>query len=196
MTPEAQHSNILTDRGLSASPPYEETVDSWGVLLVLVSNWRWIAIFTVVGIIVGVALSLVLKPTFTAEAIIVPPQQSTSSVSSMMGQLGMITGLSGATGLGLKSPADMYIGILQSRTIADNVVSRFRLKDLYGTETLVDARATLQKHVKFESGKDSLIHISVKDYDPNRASEIANGFLDELYKTNSLLATSEAGQRR
>jgi uncharacterized protein involved in exopolysaccharide biosynthesis len=90
----------------------------------------------------------------------------------------------------------MYIGILQSRTIADNIISRFRLNDLYRTKTLVDARAALQKQVKFESGKDSLIHISVKDSDPNRASEIANGFLDELYRTNSLLATSEAAQRR
>lgn len=196
MTPEVQHSDILTDRGLDAIPPHEETVDSWGVLLVLASNWRWIAGFTVVGIIAGVTLSLVLKPTFTAEAIILPPQQSTSSASSIMGQLGMITGLSGAAGLTLKSPADLYIGILQSRTIADNIISRFRLNDLYRTKTLVDTRAALQKQVKFESGKDSLIHISVKDYDPNRASAIANGFLDELYKTNSLLATSEAGQRR
>lgn len=196
MTLEVHHSNTLTDREIDAGPPYEETIDSWGVLLVLASNWRWIAGFTMAGLIVGVTLSLVLKPTFTAEAIIVPPQQPNSSASTMMGQLGVITGLSGAAGLSLKSPADMYIGILQSRTIADNIISRFRLKDLYKTKTLVDTRIALQRQVKFESGKDSLIHISVKDRDPNRASEIANGFLDELYKTNSLLATSEAGQRR
>jgi tyrosine-protein kinase Etk/Wzc len=196
MTPEAQQrSEILTDRELDAIP-YEETIDSWGVLLVLVSHWRWIASFTVAGIIAGVILSLVLKPTFTAEAIIVPPQQSSSSASALMGQLGMMTGLSGAAGLGIKSPADMYIGILQSRTIADNLISRFQLKDLYRARTFVDARAALLRHVKFESGKDNLIHIIVKDGDPRRASDIANGFLDELYKTNAVLVTDEAGQRR
>jgi tyrosine-protein kinase Etk/Wzc len=196
MTPEVQHSEVLTDRQPDAIPPYEETVDLWGVLLVLASNWLWIVGCTVAGIIAGVTISLVLKPIFTAEAIIVPPQQSSSSAASMMGQLGMMSGLSGAAGLGLKSPADMYIGILQSRTIADNIISRFRLNDSYHAKTLVDARAALKRQVKFESGKDGLIHILVKDNDPNRASEIANGFLDELYKTNSLLATSEAGQRR
>jgi tyrosine-protein kinase Etk/Wzc len=196
MTPKAQDSDILTAPRLDTIAPYEETIDLWGVLLVLGSNWRWIAGLTMAGLIAGVVISMVLKPTFTAEAIILPPQQSTSSVSSLMGQIGMMTGLSGASAFGLKSPADMYIGILESRTIADNLISRFQLKDLYRTKTLVDARVALQRHVKFESGKDSLIHISVKDRDPNRASEIANGYVDELYKMNSQLATSEAGQRR
>ena len=196
MTPKAQDSDILTAPRLDTIAPYEETIDLWGVLLVLGSNWRWIAGLTMAGLIAGVVISMVLKPTFTAEAIILPPQQTTSSVSSLMGQIGMMTGLSGASAFGLKSPADMYIGILESRTIADNLISRFQLKDLYRTKTLVDARVALQRHVKFESGKDSLIHISVKDRDPNRASEIANGYVDELYKMNSQLATSEAGQRR
>jgi tyrosine-protein kinase Etk/Wzc len=199
MTPKTQDSDILTAPRLDTISPYEETIDLWGVLLALGSNWRWIAGLTTAGLIAGVIISMVLKPTFTAEAIILPPQQSTSSASSLIGQLGMIAGISGgggASALGLKNPADMYIGILQSRTIADNIIFRFHLKDLYKTKTLVDARAALEKHVKLESGKDSLIHLSVKDHDPNRASDIANGFLDELYKTNSRLVTSEAGQRR
>ncbi len=196
MTPETHSPEMIAETGLNFSPPYEETIDSWGVLLVLASNWRWIAGSAVLGAVVGVLLSILLHPTFTAEAIIVPPQQSTSATSSLLGQLGMISGLTGGSSFGLKSPADMYIGILQSRTIAYDIIAKFRLQKLYGANTLVDARVALEKHVKFESGKDSLIHLSVKDGDPNRASEIANGYLDELYKMNSQLATSEAAQRR
>lgn len=191
-----QQPETLTEPDVHVGPLYEEAVDLWGVLFVLASNWRRIIGVTTACMLAGIVLSFVLKPTFTAEAIIMPPQQTTSSVSSMMGQLGVFAGLSGASGLGLKSPGDMYIGILQSRTIADNIIFRFKLKELFRTKTLLDTRVMLEKKVKFESGKDGLIHLSVKDEDPNRASELANGYLDELYKTNSRLATSEAGQRR
>ncbi|HEY1984455.1 MAG TPA: Wzz/FepE/Etk N-terminal domain-containing protein [Terracidiphilus sp.] len=196
MTPKMQQPETLTEPDVHVGPLYEEAVDLWGVLFVLASNWRRIIGVTTACMLAGIVLSFVLKPTFTAEAIIMPPQQTTSSVSSMMGQLGVFAGLSGASGLGLKSPGDMYIGILQSRTIADNIIFRFKLKELFRTKTLLDTRVMLEKKVKFESGKDGLIHLSVKDEDPNRASELANGYLDELYKTNSRLATSEAGQRR
>jgi uncharacterized protein involved in exopolysaccharide biosynthesis len=54
----------------------------------------------------------------------------------------------------------------------------------------------LRKHVHFESGKDSLIHITTEDHDPKRASDLANGFVDELYYMNSKLAITEAAQRR
>jgi tyrosine-protein kinase Etk/Wzc len=176
----------------------EENVDLWGVILILARAWRRIAMVTLGGLIVGLAVSLLSRPTFTATATILPPQQTLSTASTMMmGQLGSLAGAGSlAGGLGLKSPADMYIGILESRTIADHVISTAHLRELYKTKTLVDARAALKKHVTFETGKDNLIHLSVKDYDPNRASDIANSYLDQLYNLNSDLAISEASQRR
>jgi tyrosine-protein kinase Etk/Wzc len=176
----------------------EEKVDLWGVTLILALAWRRILAATFVALILGVAVSLGSRPTFTATATILPPQQALSTASSMMmGQLGSFAGAGSlAGGLGLKSPSDMYIGILESRTIADHVISTCHLRELYKTKTLVDARAALKKHVTFETGKDNLIHLSVKDTDPNRASDIANSYLDQLYNLNSELAISEASQRR
>ncbi len=90
----------------------------------------------------------------------------------------------------------MYIGILQSRTIADNLISRFRLRELYKMKKLQDTRAALKSQTTIEAGKDGLIQISVTDHDPDRASDIANAYVSELYSMNSTLAITEAAQRR
>jgi uncharacterized protein involved in exopolysaccharide biosynthesis len=90
----------------------------------------------------------------------------------------------------------MYIGMLGSRTIADHLISKFRLQDLYKTRRMEDTRTALKSNTRLLAGKDGLIRITVDDHDPNRASEIANAYVDELYAMNSHLATTEAGQRR
>ena len=79
-------------------------------------------------ILAGAILCLLLPRRYTATAKIMPPQQSQSGLSVMASQLlsstgaGSIAALTGG-GLGLKNPNDTYIGILESRLIADD---RFR----------------------------------------------------------------------
>jgi capsule polysaccharide export protein KpsE/RkpR len=90
----------------------------------------------------------------------------------------------------------MYIGFLKSRTIGDDIIDRFKLRQVYKKKTMYELRKKLQAASDIESGKDGLIHIAVKDHDPNRASEIANAYVDELYKMNSNVAITEAAQRR
>jgi uncharacterized protein involved in exopolysaccharide biosynthesis len=173
----------------------ENRIDFLTLLVMLARTRRRVLLMTAGGLAVGVTLSFVMKPVYTATAAILPPQQSTSSASAVLGQLGAFSGASGSM-LGLKSPADMYIGILESRTIAENVIAVCHLREFYKTRTLVDTEAALQTHSTFESGKDNLIHISVKDSDPKKASEIANSYLDQLYDMNTQLEAGEAAQRR
>src|SRR6202035_4581917 len=163
---------------------------------VLADARKTIAICMLIWIVLGAAFCILAKPTFSAAALIMPPQQGQSLVSSMMGQLGALASLAGAGASPLKTPADMYIGILESRTIADHLISKFHLQDLYKTRKMEDTRTRLKSNTRILAGKDGLIHITVDDLDPNRASEIANAYLDELYSMNSRLAVTEAAQRR
>jgi tyrosine-protein kinase Etk/Wzc len=175
----------------------DETVDVLDVLLVLASRRRFIGLVTLSAFLVSVVISLLLKSNFTATALIMPPQQSSSS-SGLLNQLGSLASLGGgaSASLGLKTPADMYIGILQSRTIADEIIAQFKLRDTYKTKKMQDTRAALKSHITIESGKDGLIQISVVDHDPQRASDMANAYVAELYDMNSNLAITEAAQRR
>ena len=170
-------------------------VDIFDLLFVLSDARKRIAIYVIVAMIIGATLALIMTPTFTASALLMPPQQSQSTLTSLLGQLGSLASLTGMGGQ-MKSPADMYIGVLESRTIADHLIDKFNLKALYKTKTREDTRVALKKHSKFVASKDGLIHIMVDDHSPGRASDIANAYVDELYLMNSHLAITEAAQRR
>ncbi|HEY4381136.1 MAG TPA: Wzz/FepE/Etk N-terminal domain-containing protein [Acidobacteriaceae bacterium] len=193
--------DTVEEKDVKSSPTSQaadpETIDLYDILILLVRRRRMIGVATSVALLVGLALCLLLKPYFTATAVILPPQQATSSAALLGQQLGSLANL-GATGsvLALKSPGDLYVGILGSRTIADAIISQFHLENVYKQKKEEDTRSALKNHTVLESGKDGLIYISVTDNDPRRASDIANGYVDQLYARNSELAISDAAQRR
>lgn len=154
-----------------------------------------ISIVTLASLVVGALLLLFLKPNFVATAIIMPPQQQSTSATALMNQIGSIGALTGASGLGIKTASDMYVGMLQSQTITDAIIRQFDLKTVYHTKKLVEARTALKNHTEFEAGRDGLIHIAATDHDPQRASQIANAYVRELYSMNSHLVVTEASQR-
>ncbi len=195
MSLTANHTSAIeSEIGPTESVAGDAGIDFLDLAIVLVHDRRRIAVITVAAFLLGALISLILKPDFTASAIIMPPQQQQSSASAMMGQLGALLG--GGSGLSLKNPGEMYVGFLQSRTIADRIIAKFNLMSVYQTKRMYDTRQALAKHAGFEAAKDGLIHISVTDHSPQRASDIANAYVDELYTMNSTLAISEAAQRR
>lgn len=173
----------------------ENGIDLFDILYILSESRKRIAIFVLISMLFGAAFAVLIKPTFKATAVILPPQEG-QSLSSIMGQIGSLISLTGGGSSALKSPADLYVGIFESRTIADHLIVRFHLKDLYKTKTMEGTRLRLRNASRFLATKDGLIHITVEDHDPERASDMANAYVDELYALNSHLAISEAAQRR
>jgi tyrosine-protein kinase Etk/Wzc len=90
----------------------------------------------------------------------------------------------------------LYVGLLKSRTIADKLVAAHGLEKVYDAETREDARKGLAGATDIDSGKDGLITIAVLDKDSKRAALLANAYVDELKKLTTVLAVTEAGQRR
>ncbi len=149
------------------------------------------------GLAVGLFEALATKPSFTAKAVFLPPSNSSNS-SMLIGQLGQLAGISGSSGAlsSIKDPGAIYLGILQSRTVADEMIRQFDLQKLYRAKKLSGAEMALASHSKFIAGKDTLITIKVDDIDPKRAAAMANAYLTALSRQNNRLALTEAGQRR
>ncbi len=170
--------------------------DLLDLLLVIIERKYTIILATFIGMLVTTALVFLIHPVFTAKAVIMPPQQGQSSAAlvSQLGSLASLTGLS--SGGGLKDPNDLYLAILQSNTIADALIKRLNLKDVYHTGKLSQARMKLAGNSKFLSDKGGMIAIEVKDEDPHRAALIANTYVDELHSINSRLIIGEASVRR
>jgi len=194
------HSSTAVENGIVVPPLDVELQspgkpDSIAVLLVLARHKKPILLFTLAVAIVTAIVVLILPKTYTANATILPPEQKQSALTSMLGQVGVIAGLN-TSDLGFRNPADLFVAMLTSRTIEDNLVNRFDLRKVYNVKRYQDARKKLGKRSEVMATKEGLISISVTDNSPRRAADIANAYVEELYNLNQNLAITEASQRR
>ena len=166
------------------------------LLAILRLYGRQILLTGLVTFVLAAGLAFALPLTYTATASFVPPgANSSSSAAALMGQL---AGMSGASSLlGGKSQGDLYVGILKSHVIARELVERFDLMRTYKVKKESKAEKELASKSLFEEGsKDPIVTIRVTDKSPERARDLAQGYLDALQKTSAGLALTESSQRR
>lgn len=173
----------------------EEGISLLALLIVIAKRKKLVLGIVGCAIALSVAISMLLPAVYQASTKLLPPSQAQSASAALLSQLGGMAGAF-AGSAGLKNPNDTYIGMLKSRTVADNLVRRFDLKRIYGEETDEAARKALQKNSVIASGKDGLITIDVEDRDGARAALLANAYVDELSNLTRVLAVTEASRRR
>jgi tyrosine-protein kinase Etk/Wzc len=201
-----QHTNMEqpASHALPSGPPAVTKepvteVSLLDILLVLARRRRLILVSTFACATAGLILALLVQPSFTASAVILPPQQSGSSASGMLSELSSLGALGGMAGssLGIKNPSDMYVALFKSQSVEDGLIRKFGLQNEYKDKLLSVTRKDFEGHAKVVADpKTSLITISFDDHDPNRAAAIANGYIDQYRHLSEHLAISEAAQRR
>ncbi|HEY0796723.1 MAG TPA: GNVR domain-containing protein [Acidisarcina sp.] len=169
------------------------------VLIILARRKKFIAAFTVIVAVLSALVAILLPVKYTATAVVLPPQSSSSTGSAVMSQLGALgaAGAMAGSSLGIKNPNDMYVAMFRSRTLEDAMIKRFDLQGEYRAGRMSLVREEFEKHSEVLSGaKDNLITVSVQDHDPKRAADMANAYVDEYKKFSASLALTEASQRR
>lgn len=169
--------------------------DLLAMFLVLAREKKRILQITLALTLLTTIIVFLVPKMYTATATILPPQQNQSVLSTLVGQVGGAAALD-LRDLGLKNPSDVFISMLQSRTIEDALINRFDLRKVYYVKRYQDARKILNKRSEINSEKEGLISIQVSDRDPRRAADIANAWVEELRALNQNLALTEAAQRR
>ena len=195
---------MLRDSDTGTDPrfvlPPEEEISLLDLLIVVVRRRRLILKVVLGTALLGLIISLLMPFKYRASTAILPPQQGSSAGSALMSQLGglsSVASLAGGGSLGLKNPNDLQVALLKSQTVEDLMIDRFHLMNQFHKKHLSDTRKQLEKVVDIEDGaKDGLIRISVTDYNPRRAAEMANGYVEEFKKFSATLAVTEASQRR
>jgi uncharacterized protein involved in exopolysaccharide biosynthesis len=176
----------------------DDEINLLDYLIVLLKRKRLILGITFGAAIITAIISLIMPSIYRAETRILPPQQGSSSLAiGMLSQIGGIPDIA-SSALGLKTPGELYVGMLKSRTAADRIIDRFNLMELYKADYREDARKQLIEDVLNATGdkKSGIITISVEDKDPQRAADMANAFVEELRNLTKGLAVTEAAQRR
>lgn len=174
----------------------DDEISLLDLLIVLAKHKKLILGLPFVVAVIAAGYSLSLADIYTGSTKILPPQQSQSAASGMLAQLGGL-GLLGSAA-GVKGPNDVYIAMLKSRTVADKLIKRFDLMNLYEIDAKhpSDAYKALAGVTNVIEGKDGIITIEVDDKDPKRAADLANAYVEELLKFTNVLAVTEASQRR
>lgn len=189
------NSPVIASEAKQSSMPEDDEISLLDILQVLAENARLLIFGPLIIGLAALGGAFLITPTFTATTRIMTPQQQQSAASAALAQLGALAGMAGAAN-GIKNPADMYVGLIESRTLADRMIDRFKLMDVYETEYRDDARKALADGTQVSIGKDGLITIAVDDSDPKRAAAMANAYVEELSALTGRLALTEAQQRR
>ena len=189
------HDKVATVFPHAGNDDDAEPLNLIDVLAIFARQRKIMVVVPILTMIAALVAAVLMKPFFVSTAVILPPQQATSAASMMLSQLG---GLSAAAGglAGLKNPNDIYIGMLQSRSISDQLITQFKLQERYDVPTMDDARRALLNNTVFMSGKDGMIRIAVEDNDPRFAAQLANAYVEQLVRLTRTLAVTEAARRR
>lgn len=171
--------NQASQAAAQLQQPDDDEINLMDLLLVIAKHNRFIIKLTAGAAILAVIYALLQPNIYTGKTVIQPPQQGSSSASALLGQLGGLAGMAGGA-MGIKNPSDLYIGMLKSRTVADTLVQRFKLKELYEAKTMTSARSALEGATVITAGKDGFITIEVSDKDPELAAVVANAYVEEL----------------
>lgn len=153
------------------------------------------------GLLLFTGIAFLIPKRFESTALLMPPDdQSTSGMmiaASLAGKIGGALGGVANDVLGLKSSGDLFIAILKSRTVQDDVISKLDLKKVYKTEQWYSARKLLSENTTIsEDRKSGVITITVTDKDPQRAAAIGSQYIAELNAVVNQLSTSSARRER
>ena len=175
----------------------EDELDLFDYVRVLAKYRRMTLLVCFLATATTGTISFLWPPTYVAKTSIVPP------VDSGGGKTGLSSLLGGAEGALLRSVmdttsvADLYVGILESRTVVDAIIDRFNLVHVYDVNGLrYKAERTLRKYTNIDASEEGIVSITVEDSDPNRAAAMANAYVEELDKQNKKLSVGQATSKR
>lgn len=156
------------------------------VVVLVVRRWRSIAVFAVLGFAAAAAYALSAAEWFEARLSVVPPTPSRDTAA-----MALAAKLPGLDPTGADSKR--IEAVLTSRSVADDVIEKFKLQDRYGAAHIEDVRVALAKHCATDVDKKSgVVGLVCEDTDPAIARDMAAYFGEVGNKVFGRVSTSSA----
>ena len=198
---DSPHALLDPPRSTVETLPADQPVTLFDYWDVLVARRKMIAAFFLFGTCLTLAISLLLPKIYESTSSVLPQLESKeggalAALLTAPGAAGMAQNL----GIGLPglptTPTDVFVSILKSRLMADEVIKKFDLMNRYHESTMVDTRKELEDHLRITVTKEKVIKVSVEDEDPQVAADMANFYVANLDRLNRTVTVSKAGQNR
>ncbi len=172
--------------------------DLWSLLSL---QGKLIAALTCASILIALIASLLLPKTYESTAAVLPQLESKEggALSALLTATAA-GGMAQNLGIGLPgiptTPTDIFVAILKSRVMMDEVIGRFHLMERYDEPTMLQTREELMERVRVTVSKEKVIKVVVEDHDPQVAAEMANFYMTNLDRLNRTVNVSKASQNR
>ena len=156
------------------------------------------------ALIASTIIAFLIPAHYESTARLMPPDNQSSSglaaaAAALAGGTGALGGLGSIAGelMGVKNTSEVFVGILNSRTVQDKLIDQFDLKKLYWDRRMEDARKNLAENTNITvDRKSQIISIAVTDKSPQRAAAMAQAYVEALNHLVAELSTSSARRER
>lgn len=188
------------DRSADSFVPPEQHWKDWpSALERLWSKRKIIVLWIGIGLCAAIPLSFFL-PKYESTVQIMPPDSTASGLAALaLPTLSKMPGLAGLASelLGARNSTALFIKVLESRTVQDDLINQFDLRKHYRKKYWTDTRDKLSSRTAVsEDKKSGVISLEVKDRDPQFAQALAGAYAEELDKVVTKVSTSSAGRER
>jgi tyrosine-protein kinase Etk/Wzc len=160
---------------------------------------RLIIVLCVIAVLAAMAVSLWLPKIYESTVTILTPDERGGRNLGLMTALAASGAVQSLPGLSIPSMTpqrDIFVSILKSRTMAQDVVERFHLQERYEVAFLSDAVRRLAGATTVALSKDGVISVKVEETDPQLAADIANFYVANLDQMLTRFAATEASKQR
>ncbi|MBI4527083.1 MAG: hypothetical protein HY695_25080 [Deltaproteobacteria bacterium] len=170
-------------------------VDYWRVIW---KRRRWITVLFSTSVIAALVFSIFSPKIYESTATILTPKEGAigGGLLTTLAASGAAQQLTGLSVPSLTPNRDIFMGVLKSRTIAQNVVEQLKLRDYYKAQNLEDAIKEAQGATEISISREGVISVKVEDKDPKLAAQIANAYMEHLDRLVSQFGTGTAGRQR
>lgn len=153
-------------------------------------------------------LSLIIRPTYTATAILMPPTSQGVSLMALAFQGSFPAEPEiGGTGYmpGMVTPSNVFAYMLKSGSVANIVIRECGLIEHYKLSKIYKVKPekanymvakTLRLNTSIQVTDDQFISISVKDKDRQKAAQIANSYVMALNRVYAEMNMTQGGKMR
>jgi uncharacterized protein involved in exopolysaccharide biosynthesis len=175
-------------------------------LALLWQERRSIVRWAIAGCAFSIVLAFVLPVRYTSTTRLMPPDQVGGGLAATLATLSKSgsgsggasdLGMMGSELLGMRTTSDLFIGVLHSRTVEDDLINKFNLRKLYRDRHIEEARKDLRRRMDVEGDRKSgIVTLEVSDRDPQRAAAMARECVEQLNQIVVTLNTSAAHKER
>jgi uncharacterized protein involved in exopolysaccharide biosynthesis len=171
-------------------------LDYWRVVR---KHARLIVWLFIIAVLAAMGYSLRLPKIYESTATMLAPDERgvrSLGLATTLATSGVAQAVPGLSLPSLTPQRDLFVSILKSRTMAEDVVQRFDLQERYQAPFLSDAVRRLYGMTTVTLSKDGMISVKVEETDPQLAAAIANFYVAHLDQMITRFATTEASKQR